>query len=135
MEKSIIDTSRSSSRSEIFVAAQSSSIQDVDEGAKLQGSAHQRESSEQDQGYEDPLQVIQRLISQSEQSDDVFASRLEEEDKENEVCNKRSGEHSSIDLRASFVSALADEVAEWSLQKAQENFAGLKKQQAPPANV
>ena len=55
------------------------------------------------------------IFAQPDLSDDVFASSREEEDKENEVCEQCSNDHSSIDLRASFASALADEVASWSL--------------------
>ena len=55
------------------------------------------------------------LFAQPDLSDDVFASSREEEDKENEVCEQCSNDQSSIDLRASFASALADEVASWSL--------------------
>ena len=75
-------------------------------------------------GYEDPIKVIEQLIAQNSEEDDPFESqsveiKLVEEYKVGALQKAVSKHHeSSIGLRASFVSALADESVDWSLQKA-----------------
>ena len=82
--------------------------------------------------------MIQWVIAQQSSSNDPFASlesKNEEENKGLVLCQEPAKHlESSVALRASFVSALADEEADWSLQRAQARFSGLKKL-CPPTDL